>query len=275
LRASFISLTAVGFMTACSAPDASIPAADTNPALGASIDSTSPPVGKVVQRSQFADDTIINLVDPNATGGGTAITMTADINPTTVQVYYVGDKTTDSGHTVASPVLVDTLDIPADGTKAHNVNFANPAFAGGYGCILLQSIGSTPSDVFQAYVTHAAGTSGNGAVTFSVGGSVFAGGSYRIPVFATATKVVLALTNQSDFAFEVDISQVSGTGYHSITIEPLSTYKFDSSAYGWTFPRIDSIQIFTTAGGTVSVSGYQNAFNTRYRIAPVKAAPYP
>jgi hypothetical protein len=235
---------------------------------GAGADGTdptaAPAVGQVKQKSQFADDTIINLVDP----GSATITLTADINPTTVQIYYVGDKTTDTTHTVSSPVLVSTVDLAADQTKQHQVNLFNPAFQGGYGTILVQSVGQTPSDVFQTYVQY-------GGSMFSAGGSVFTGGSYRIPYLSGTLRVVLALTNQSDFAFEVDLSNVGGTDFKAITLEPLSTYKFDTLAAGWHLNGTSSIQIFTNAGGTVAVSGYIDRLLQRIRITPVKAAPYP
>jgi len=224
----------------------------------------APVVGQVKQKAQFADDTIINLVDPLSA----TITVTADLNPTTVQVYYVGDKTTNTGHTVASPVLVDTIDLAADQTKKHQVNLGNAAFAGGYGTVLLQSVGQTPSDIFQTYVQY-------GGSMFSTGGSVFTGGSYRIPYLSGTLRMVLALTNQSDFAFEVDLSNVGGTDFKAITLEPLSTYKFDTLAEGWHMNGTSSVQIFTNAGGTVSVSGYVDRLLQRIRITPVKAAPFP
>src|SRR5437868_1152810 len=80
--------------------------------------------GSVEQKAQFADATLLNLVDP----GNTTIAITADGQPTTVQVFYSGDKTTDSGRTASAPVLVDTITLDTDQTGRHNVNLSNPAF---------------------------------------------------------------------------------------------------------------------------------------------------
>jgi hypothetical protein len=235
------------------------------PSAGAGVvPVAAPTVGQVKQKSQFADGTIINLVDPLAA----TLTVTADIDPVTVQVFYVSDKTTDTGHAVGNVTLVDTIALAADQTAKHKVNLSDPAFQGGYGAIVLDSIGNTPQDVFQTYVEY-------GGSMFSTGGSVFTGGSYRIPYLTGSVRMVLALTNQSDFPFEVDLSNVGSTESTAVTLEPLSTYKFDSRAEGWHLNGTSSVQIFTTAGGTVSVSGYIDRLLQRIRITPVKAAPFP
>src|SRR5262245_11634585 len=77
-----------------------------------------PAVAQVTQKSQFADATLLNLVDP----GSTTLALTADGQPITVQIFYSGDKTTDSGRTAATPVLVDTLTLDTDETARHVVN---------------------------------------------------------------------------------------------------------------------------------------------------------
>jgi hypothetical protein len=227
-------------------------------------DSTAPAVAQVKQKAQFADDTIINLVDPIAA----TLDLSADVNPTTVQVFYVSDKTTDTTHTPGTLTLVDTISLAANQTSKHVVNLLNPAFKNGYGAIVLESLGGTPSDVFQTYVEY-------GGAMFSTGGSVFTGGSYRIPYLSGTLRMVLALTNQSDFPFEVDISNVGGTQTRAITLVPLSTYKFDSLAEGWVLSGNSSIQVTTNASGTVAVSGYSDRLLQRIRITPVKAAPFP
>src|SRR4051812_4161529 len=60
--------------------------------------------GEVAQKAQFADATIVNLVDPLSA----TLALPADGVPITVQIFYSGDKTTDSGRTISAPVLVDT-----------------------------------------------------------------------------------------------------------------------------------------------------------------------
>ncbi len=222
-------------------------------------------IGVTEQAAQFADDTIFNLVDLTSA----TIMFTADFNPTTVNLFYVNAKTTDSGNSVGSVDLVQTISLAADQTKGHVVNFNHPALAGGYGALVVDSAGGGPFDVFQTHLISA-----NNA--WSVGGSVFTGGSYRMPYVKGINKVVLAITNQSDFAFDVEISNLGTTNFKVINIPPLYTYKFDSSLYGWTFPANNpgSVQLFTTAGGVIALSGYYQKGSTKTRFYPVKAAPY-
>jgi hypothetical protein len=234
---------------------------------GQSTDSSGAPeaavVGEVKQKAQFADDTIINLVDP----GTATLTLTADVKPVNVQIFYISDKTTNSGHVSGPATLIETISLNADQTKVHNVNLLHSAFAGGYGSLLLSTLGGSKNDVFQTYVNY-------GGSMFSTGGSVFTGGSYRIPYLSGTSRMVLALTNQSDFSFQLEIENVGGTQFKNITLSPLSTYKFDTIANGWVLTGTSSIQIFTTNGGTVSVSGYIDRILQRTRITPVKAAPF-
>jgi hypothetical protein len=249
----------VALMGGCSAEGAA------GAGTGASGDvQGTPEVGQVKQKAQFADDTIINLVDPLTA----TLSLTADINPVDVQVFYVGDKTTDSGHQVAGATLITTISLAADQTKTHTVNLGNAAFQGGYGSILLASLGGSNLDIFQTYVEY-------GGSLFSTGGSVFTGGSYRIPYRSGTIRMVLAFTNQSDFAFDIDIANLGGTQTHTINLSPLSTYKFDTLAHGWILNGTSSIQIFTNNGGTVAVSGYIDRLLQRIRLTPVKAAPFP
>ena len=224
----------------------------------------SPEIGQVKQKAQFADNTTINLVDPLLA----TVTLTADLNPVDVQVFYVGDKTTDAGHQVAAPVLVSTISLAADQTKQHSVNLNHAAFQGGYGSLVLHSLGGTPNDVFQTYVEY-------GGSLFSTGGSVFTGGSYRIPYRSGTLRMVLALTNQSDFAFDINIANLGGTQTKTINLSAGSTYKFDTFSQGWILSGTSSIQIFTNNGGTIAVSGYIDRLLQRIRITPVKAAPFP
>src|SRR5436305_1899446 len=118
-------------------------------ATGAGVEGSTerPAVAEVKQKSQFADATLINLVDP----GSTTIALTADGQPITVQIFYSGDKTTDTGRTPATPVLVDTISLDTDHTGRHVVNLSNPAFNNGYGAIFLDAIGADPLNVFQTY----------------------------------------------------------------------------------------------------------------------------
>ncbi|HVU03376.1 MAG TPA: hypothetical protein VHE30_16565 [Polyangiaceae bacterium] len=220
-------------------------------------------VGKTEQKAQFADNTVVNLVDPLSA----TLSVTADINPVDVNVFYVSDKTTNSGHQVGTVTLVDTLSLAANQTKVHNVNLQNAAFNGGYGALFLDSIGSSPDDVFQTYVEY-------GGSMFSVGGSVFTGGSYRIPYRSGTIRTVLVLTNQSDFDFDLTIENVGGTQFKTITLPVLSTYKFDTLANGWFLSGTSSIQITTTNGGVIALSGYTDRLLNRVRITPVKAAPF-
>jgi len=221
-------------------------------------------IAKTQQKAQFADNTVINIVDPDF---GPSLTVTADIQPVTVEIFYVSDKTTDSGHQVGNVTLVQTIDLAADQTVRHMINMSNPAFAGGYGTILLDSIGNSPLDVFQTYVQY-------GGSMFSVGGSVFTGGSYRIPYWSGTLRMVLAITNQSDFDFDIQLLNLNTTQFKTITLPVLSTYKFDSFAEGWNLSGTNAVQLFTTAGGTVALSGYMDRLFQRIRITPVKAAPY-
>lgn len=224
-------------------------------------------VGKTQQASQFADGTIMNLVDP----GDTTLTLTADGDPVTVQIFYIGDKTTDTTHTASTAVLVDTLSLASDQTVTHHVDLTNPAFDGGYGAIFLDAIGVSPTNVFQTYVEYASSI-------FSIGGSVFEGASYRIPYLSNTRKIVLAFTNQSDFQYDLLIANLGGAGSKTITMVPLTTYRFDSEAEGFDLSNTSSIQIFTQAGGTVTMSGYltrRHRPHEKIRITPVKAAPFP
>ncbi len=222
-------------------------------------------IGAVTQKSQFADNTIINLVDTLSA----TVTLTTDVNPVTVQIYYVGDKTTDTTHTAAAPVLVSTVNVPAEATVEHDVNLLNSAFAGGYGTILLQSTAETDQSVFQTYVQY-------GGALFSTGGSVFTGGSYRVPYLNGTLRVVMVVTSQSDYPFEIDFSNLSSTDFRSVTLPPLSTYKFDTLTEGWHLNGTSAIQVTTNASGTVALSGYIDRFlQPRVRLAPVKAAPFP
>jgi hypothetical protein len=220
-------------------------------------------VSEVQQKAQFADDTVINLVDPLSA----IITVTADVHPVDIQIFYISDKTTNTTHTPGPATLVDTISLAADQTKQHTVNLGNAAFNGGYGSVLLSTLGGTINDVFQTYVEY-------GGAVFSTGGSVFTGGSYRIPYRSGTIRMVLALTNQSDFAFDIQISNVGGTQFKTINLSPLSTYKFDTLANGWLLNGTSSIQVTTSNGGTVALSGYIDRLLQRNRITPVKAAPF-
>ena len=59
-----------------------------------------------------------------------------------------------------------------------------------------------------------------------------------------------------------------------MNLVPFSTYKFDSFAERWNMSGTSSVQITTSAGGTVALSGYIDRLLQRQRIAPVKAAPF-
>jgi hypothetical protein len=222
-------------------------------------------VGKTEQASQFADNAVLNLVDP----GVATISVTADGFDVDVNVYYVGDKELSNGtHQAAAPKLITTLHVPTDQTVLHVVNLLDPAFAGGYGAIMLDSNG-VPQDVFQTYLQYTDSM-------FSVGGSVFQGGAYRIPYFSGTTKVVLALTSQSGFPFNVTLTNVAHpTDQKVVTLDPLSTYRFDTSQLGWNIGSTSSIDIVTNNSGTVAVGGYMDrVLLGRTRIAPVTAAPF-
>ena len=220
--------------------------------------------GAVEQKSQFADATLLNLVDPLSA----TIALTADGQPITVQVFYSGDKTTDSGRTASAPVLVDTINLNTDQTGRHVVNLANPAFSGGYGAVFLNAIGADPLSVFQTYVEY-------GNAIFSTGGSVFQGGSYRVPYLSGTLRIVMVVTNQSNFATNVQFANIGHTDVTTVNLVPLSTYKFDTFIEGWNLSGTNSVQVTVDSGGTVSLSGYIDRLLQRQRIAPVKASPYP
>lgn len=220
--------------------------------------------GSVQQKSQFANATLLNLVDP----GATTIAITADGEPITVQVFYSADKTTDRGRTASAPVLVDTLTINTDTTATHNVNLLNPAFANGYGAIFLEAVDSDPLAVFQTYVEY-------GSAIFSTGGSTFQGGAYRIPYLSGTLRVVLVVTNQSSVAADVQFANIGHPNVTSVNLVPFSTYKFDSFMEGWNVSGTSAIQVTVDNGATVSMSGYIDRLLQRQRIAPVKTAPFP
>lgn len=222
-------------------------------------------IGQTKQAAQFADATVFNLVDT----GNTTLSVTADGDAVTLQVYYIGDKTTNAGHFPATAVLVDTIELQTDETKLHQVNMAHPAFAGGYGSLLVDAVGVSPTTVFQTYAEY-------DETIFSVGGSVFQGTSYRIPYRDNTKKVVLAFTNQSDFQYDLLVANVGGIESKTITLVPLTTYRFDSAAEGWVLKgTTSSIQVFTQASGTVAMSGYEvRKGGKKVRINPVKAAAF-
>ena len=169
-----LSVMAVGFALGCAAPND-----DDDKAAGTmASDPEEPAVGQVQQASQFADATVFNIVD---VGASPFLTLLANGDPVTIQIFYVGDKTTDAGHFPSTAVLVDTISLGTDQVRSHVINAAHAAFTGGYGSILVDAIGVSPTNVFQTFMTVNMGTNAN--VTQSVGGSVFQGASYRIPVF--------------------------------------------------------------------------------------------
>jgi len=98
--------------------------------------------GQVAQHAQFADATVINEVQLQS--NGMSLLIDADGSPLTLQVFYVGDKTTDSGRTAAAPVLRHTISMDTDQTAKIDINLADPAFAGNYGAIFIDAIGSDP-----------------------------------------------------------------------------------------------------------------------------------
>jgi len=234
---------------------------------GVGTEGTTAPKGEVAQvaqKSQFADATLVNLVDPLTT----TLALAADGNPVTIQIFYSGDKTTDTGRTASAPVLVDTVSLNIDQVGRHNVNLNHPAFNGGYGTVFLNAIGSGPLDVFQTYAEY-------GNAIFSTGGSTFQGGSYRIPYLSGTLRIVLVVTNQSDFAFNVQFANVGHTDVTNVNLVPFSTYKFDTFGERWNVSGNAAVQITTQGGGTVALSGYIDRLLQRQRIAPVKAAPFP
>lgn len=220
--------------------------------------------GQTEQRAQFADDTVINLVDP---GRGPSLMVTASAHPVTVQVFYVGTKTTDTATDPGAVSLADTLELAADQTARHEIDFRDPAFDGGYGAILLDSTGDTATDVFQTFVQY-------GGSMFSTGGSVFTGASYRVPYWKGTKKVVLAVTNESGFSFDIQFSRVGSADTKTVNLPVLSTYRFDSGEAAWSLGDMGSIQVLTASGGVVALSGYLDRTPHAIRITPVKAASY-
>lgn len=219
------------------------------------------PTGQTQQRAQFAASSLINLVDP---GRDPNLFFTASSSPETIEVFYVGAKTTDTGDLPAAVTLAQTISLAADQTVRHDIDMKDPAFAGGYGAILVTSNGQ---GLFQTYAQYAGSM-------FSTGGSVFMGTSYRIPYWTGTLRIVLAITNQSDFPCDVQISNVGTTMVKSVTLPGASTYRFDSAGEGWTLSGTNSVQLLTSAGATIALSGYLDRVPHRIRITPVKAAPY-
>src|ERR1044071_8758196 len=101
----YLSAVVGALAVGCSSPDATGESSAPAPAQ------TADQAGVVKQRSQFADSTVFNIVDM---GSSAWINLLADGDAVTVQVFYLGDKTTDSGHTPATLVLVDTLSLDSD-----------------------------------------------------------------------------------------------------------------------------------------------------------------
>src|SRR4029450_5436005 len=107
------------------------------------------------QKSQFADATVLNLVDPgDLLNNKATLTFNADGDPVTLQVFYIGDKTTDTQHIPSTAVLVDTISLATDQTAQHQSNLNHAAFSGGYGSILVDAIGVSPTNVFQTYIDY-------------------------------------------------------------------------------------------------------------------------
>lgn len=239
--------------------------AGSDPVSEEEVDGTESPVGETKQKAQFADATVINLLEPGLT---TTITVTADIDPVTVNLFYIGDKTTNSGRTPSAPQLIQTIALAANQTRSHTVNMFHPAFNNGYGSVLIQSVDGPGPNTFQTYVQY-------GGSIFSTGGSVFTGGSYRVPYLTGTLRVALVLTNQGNSAFDVSIANVNGVQERVVNLAPLSTYKFDSDAENWNLSGTGSIQVSTGDGGVLAVSGFIDRLFARSRITPVKAAPFP
>lgn len=242
-----------GLLAACSGVTGADPTSGSNE-----------PTGTARERAQFANDTLVNLVDP---GKDPALLITAASIPETVEVFYLSAKTTDTGSDPGTVTLAETINLAADQTARHEVDMRSAAFADGYGAILVNSSTNVSSSAFQTYVQY-------GGSMFSTGGSVFMGSSYRIPFWSGTLRMVLAITNQSDFTFNVQLSNVGTAMVKTITLPPLSTFRFDSTAAGWTLSGTNSVQILTTSGGTISLSGYLDRVPHRIRITPVKAAPF-
>lgn len=221
-------------------------------------------VGTVGQAAQFADDTIVNLVDP---GNDTGLMLTAGPTPVTVDVFYIGAKTTDTGNDPGEIELADTIALGSNQTVRHKVRVHDQTFHGGYGSLVVTSQGGELNELFQTFVQY-------GGSMFSAGGSVFTGSSYRVPYWDKTLKVVLVVTNQGDFPFDVQISNVGTTEFKTVTLPVLSTYKFDSRDAGFTITGTNSIQVLTSDGGVIALSGYLDRLHQRVRITPVKAAPY-
>jgi hypothetical protein len=188
--------------------------------------------------------------------------------PVTIQIFYSGDKTTDTGRTIAAPVLKHTVSLNPDETKQVTINLADPAFAGNYGTIFLNSIGSDPvTDIFQTYVQ-------SGFDMWSVGGNAFTGGAFRIPYWTGTTGVVVAVTNAGSFPFAIQFANIGKAEGHSITLVPLSTYRFDSRDYNWDVSGTHSVYVSAADGGVFTMSAYEYRGNTsKYRVVPVRQSP--
>src|SRR3954468_2972041 len=93
--------------------------------------------GQGAQRSQYADATIVTELQLQS--AGMSVLVTGQAFPVTIQIFYSGDKTTDTGRTIAAPVLKHTVSLNPDETKQVTINLADPAFAGNYGTIFLNS----------------------------------------------------------------------------------------------------------------------------------------
>jgi hypothetical protein len=80
----------------------------------------------------------------------------------------------------------------------------------------------------------------------------------------------------SDFSFNVTVYNVNGLQQTTVNLASLSTWKFDTLDSWGNLSGVGSVQVTTSNGGAIAVSGYSTIGTTaKYRYYPVKAAPYP
>jgi hypothetical protein len=228
---------------------------------------TAPAVGEtgeVKQLAQFADATLINEVNLQ----NMSVLLDADGQAIDVQVFYSGDKTTDTGRTPSAPVLIQTVHLETDTTAKIDINLNNAAFKGNYGAVFLDAIGVDPLNVFQTYVQ-------SGQDIWSAGGSAFNGSAFRIPYWTGCAGIVAAITNTANIDFDIQFANIGHTDVTTIHLVPFSTYVFNSQAEHWTTTGTNAVQVTTNNGGTIYLSAYELRGLAKYRVVPVKTAPWP
>jgi hypothetical protein len=165
------------------------------------------------------------------------------------------------------PVVAEKLSVGPFETKVHTVNPFDPSFAGGYGAVFVHAdpVGTNISP-FQTWV------SANHAL-YSVGSEAFRAISYRVPYVTGTLNVVLAVTNLEALPITLEIRNLKPTlEFQSVTVEGLSTFRFNAAQLGWDLSGSASINVLAI-GGFFTLTGYADRFTGRVRAYPIRTGP--